>query len=241
MRTPSTDSSGVEAPARGWHLVMPVKLLGAAKSRLSGLGPARAELALALALDTVAAATRTRGVRGVLVVTDDERVAAALAHHGARSIPDIPAAGLNAALRHGVAQLRGDGPVAALTADLPALRPAELEAALAECAKHRLAFVPDAEGSGTTMLAARSAADFQPHFGPGSAAAHRAVGAVAVAGHLMSLRQDVDTLAGLDTARALGVGTRTMAVLAVLAGLAGLDGLAGVAEHGVLAELGALV
>lgn len=216
MRTPSTDSSGVEAPARGWHLVMPVKLLGAAKSRLSGLGPARAELALALALDTVAAATRTRGVRGVLVVTDDERVAAALAHHGARSIPDIPAAGLNAALRHGVAQLRGDGPVAALTADLPALRPAELEAALAECAKHRLAFVPDAEGTGTTMLAAATPADFQPRFGPGSAAAHAAAGATRVAVGLASLRRDVDTVAGLQAAVALGVGSHTASVLAGL-------------------------
>src|SRR5437764_512473 len=55
-----------------WMLVVPVKPLARAKSRLSGpAGPHRAELALAVATDTVSAALRCSRVRGVLVVTDD--------------------------------------------------------------------------------------------------------------------------------------------------------------------------
>lgn len=200
----------------GWQLVMPVKLLRLAKSRLWQLGPARSELALALAVDSVTAALAAPGVRGVLVVTDDAAAAQALERPGVRLVADSPRAGLNAALRHGVAQLETAGPLAALTADLPALRPEELGRALAECAGHRLAFVPDAEGSGTTMLAAASAADFQPRFGPGSAEAHAAAGAVRVAQGLASVRRDVDTLAGLQAAVSLGVGSHTASVLAGL-------------------------
>lgn len=237
MSTAGTDRSAAPTPARharpasaawalgssrdtgegpGWQLVMPVKLLALAKSRLSDLGPARTELALALVLDSVTAALAAPGVRGVLVVTDDEMAARALARPGVRLVADSPRAGLNAALRHGVAQLGSPGAVAALTADLPALRPEDLGRALLECAEHRLAFVPDAEGSGTTMLAASSSADFRPHFGSGSAAAHTAAGAVRVAEGLASLRRDVDTVAGLRAAIALGVGTRTASVLAGL-------------------------
>ena len=49
-----------ESPAAlAWSLVIPVKLLAQAKSRLTGLpGERRRELALAMAADTVAAAAQ---------------------------------------------------------------------------------------------------------------------------------------------------------------------------------------
>lgn len=114
-----------------WTLVIPLKPLALAKSRLAdtaadGLRPG---LALAFAEDTVAAALASPAVRDVAVVTDDalaERVLAAL---GARVVPDEPRGGLNAALAHGAAAVRAsrpDAPLAALNADLPALRPQEL-------------------------------------------------------------------------------------------------------------------
>jgi len=89
---------------KAWSVLMPVKLLAEAKSRLAGLsGPRRAELALALASDTVTAVLGSDAVARVVVITDDQAAAVALAALGALIVPDEPRAGLNAALRHGAA------------------------------------------------------------------------------------------------------------------------------------------
>jgi 2-phospho-L-lactate/phosphoenolpyruvate guanylyltransferase len=196
--------------------VVPVKRLGLAKSRLYAVGrprPEHEELALSLALDTVAAALRAAGVARVVVVTDDPAAAAAVTALGAVVVPDEPDAGLNPALAHGAlaaaALAPGDG-VALLSADLPALRPAELGAALRAATAER-AFVPDADGSGTTLLATAPGVPVRPRYGRGSAAAHRATGAVELAGDWPSLRHDVDTAADLRTAADLGLGPATAA------------------------------
>ncbi|WP_344751316.1 NTP transferase domain-containing protein, partial [Micromonospora olivasterospora] len=146
---------------RAWTVVVPVKRLGVAKSRLRGALPGvpHEELALALAADTVAAALACPAVADVVVVTDDPRVAAAAGGAGARAVPDAPGAGLNAAFRHGaqVAAANGGAWLAGLTADLPALRPDELAAALCAVAAGPPGvrrFVADAPGSGTVLLAA---------------------------------------------------------------------------------------
>ncbi len=68
----------------------------------------------------------------------------------------------------------------------------------------------DTEGTGTTLLAVTSG-DLAPSFGPGSAAAHAASGAVALDGDWPGLRRDVDTPEHLTAARALGTGPRTRA------------------------------
>ncbi|MEV1146879.1 NTP transferase domain-containing protein, partial [Micromonospora sp. NPDC049799] len=103
-----------------WTVVVPVKRLAAAKSRLRGALPAvpHEELALALAADTVRAVRACPVVAGVVVVTDDPRVAAAVGPAGARVVADTPDTGLNAAFRHGASAVAG-GWVAGLTADLP--------------------------------------------------------------------------------------------------------------------------
>ncbi|HST65699.1 MAG TPA: 2-phospho-L-lactate guanylyltransferase [Mycobacteriales bacterium] len=201
----------------GWSVVVPVKRLGLAKSRLYAVGRPRTEheeLALSLALDTVAAALRAAEVARVVVVTDDAAAAAAVRAAGAVVVPDEPDAGLNPALAHGaLAAARlgpGDG-VALLSADLPALRPAELSAALRAAVPAGRAFVPDADGTGTTLLATAPGLPVRPRYGPGSAAAHRATGAVELAGDWPSLRHDVDTAADLRAAATLGLGPATAA------------------------------
>ncbi|MBQ1046753.1 2-phospho-L-lactate guanylyltransferase [Micromonospora sp. C72] len=197
-----------------WTVVMPVKRLGAAKSRLRGALPGvpHEELALALAADTLRAARACPAVAGVLVVTDDARVRAAADAAGARVVAD-PGAGLNAAFRHGAAAAGPRAAVAGLTADLPALRPAELAAALRATQGVR-GFVADAPGGGTVLLAAPAGVPLAPQFGPGSAPAHAASGALPLAGDWPSLRRDVDTPADLATAAGLGLGPRTAALLA---------------------------
>ena len=205
-----------------WSLVVPVKVLARAKSRLAAAaGPHRPALALAMAADTVAAALACPDVARVLAVTDDPQAAQALADLGALVVSDEPDQGLNPALRHGAAVAASRWPaagIAALAADLPALRPAELGLGLRAAARWEHAFVPDAAGSGTTLYAARPGVEFRPRFGPRSAQQHRAAGAVelGLAG-LASLRRDVDGPTDLRAASALGVGPRTAAVAARLA------------------------
>jgi 2-phospho-L-lactate guanylyltransferase len=208
--------SGFDQDRSAWTVVVPVKAAERAKTRLGDLpGVDRAALARALACDTVAAALGCPAVRTVLVVTDDDAVAAAVTALGAAVVPDEPRAGLNAALRFGIshAQAADPGaPVAALSADLPALRPDELERALAAAAAHPQAFVADAAGTGTTLYAVAPGAVAQPRFGARSRAAHRAAGAVEVGDARMAgLRRDVDTPVDLWDALRLGTGPATRA------------------------------
>jgi 2-phospho-L-lactate guanylyltransferase len=198
-----------------WVVVIPAKPLAAAKSRLEeAAGARRPELALAMLLDTVEAALRSDRVATVVVVTDDESIAASAADLGAVVVADVPGEGLNAAFRYGievaVARYPGRG-IALLAGDLPALRTPELEAALTVAASSAgMVAVADSEDTGTTMLAARSPAQLRPAFGVGSFARHRALDAIAVdLDGLDSLRRDVDDAAGLDAALRLGVGKRT--------------------------------
>ena len=206
-----------------WSLVIPVKVLAQAKSRLTGLLAAdRAALTLAMAADTVAAAMAAPAVAAVIVVTDDPGVGAEMKGLHAVVLADEPAAGLNPALAFGAAYSRGLWPergVAGLAADLPALRPAELQSALtAAAALAGQAFVPDADGTGTTLYAAGPGVAFDPRFGPGSRARHGAGGAAELDLPLTAgLRRDVDTLDDLRRAAAIGAGPRTAGVLASMA------------------------
>ncbi|WP_320779120.1 2-phospho-L-lactate guanylyltransferase [Streptomyces sp. CRN 30] len=205
-----------------WTLVVPLKPLALAKSRLSaaagdGLRPG---LALAFAQDTVAAALACTAVRDVAVVTDDALAGRELSRLGARIVADSPRAGLNAALAHGASVVRAERPasaVAALNADLPALRPRELARVLERAAEFPRAFLPDAAAVGTTLLASAGGVELRPVFGTDSRTRHRDSGAVELALDAVdSVRRDVDTGEDLRAALALGVGPRTAAVAARL-------------------------
>lgn len=207
-------------PASGptaWGVVVPVKLLSLAKTRLAAYGAdGRAELALAFADDVVTAALACPAVVRVVVVTDDVRAAETLRRPGTCVVADLPGAGLNPALVHGAELLRRSEPevgVAALTSDVPALRPSDLDDVLAAVTGR--AFVPDTEDVGTTLLAAAPGSALQPAFGEGSGRRHLRDGAVRLEAPA-SLRRDVDTPADLQEALALGVGPRTSAVAAAL-------------------------
>jgi 2-phospho-L-lactate/phosphoenolpyruvate guanylyltransferase len=207
---------GTDTPLT-WSVLIPVKVLARAKSRLAGLASGEREaLALAMAADTVAAALASPAVGGVVVISDDPAVRAEAGKHGADAIPDAPGQGLNEALRAGAAYAAARWPgqgLAALTADLPALSAVELTAALAVAARFAQAFVPDAAGSGTTLYTAGSAAQFRPLFGLQSRTRHRLAGAVELdlpgAG---GLRRDVDTLADLCAAERIGLGAKSSSI-----------------------------
>jgi 2-phospho-L-lactate guanylyltransferase len=176
-----------------------------------------------MALDTVSAALACRRVAEVIAVTPDPDTGAKLTALGAVVVSDEPGLGLNAALVHGAGLARDRRPgcaVAAMLADLPALRPDQLDVALKAAEAYPCAYVADAAGVGTTLYCARPDVEFAPRFGPGSRAAHRAAGAVELdLADIPTVRQDVDTEADLRAAVRLGVGPRTRAALTPLGGL----------------------
>ena len=209
-----------------WAVVVPVKVLARAKSRIAPLaGSRRPELALAMAGDTISAVVASPVGQRVIVVTDDPVAAGELAAAGATVVPDEPRAGLNAALVHGVSCAArwwpGSG-VGALSGDLPALRPEELAVALRAAASWPEAFVPDLQGSGTTLYTAGPEVPFRPAFGPDSRFRHVAQGAAELLlPGIAGLRRDVDTGDDLRAADRLGLGPRTSAVAADLLRAAG--------------------
>lgn len=247
-----------------WDLVLPVKRLRFAKTRLhvspsaaslfgtsppeAGHPPAvgsppvpggphgvgdslatdRERLALSFAVDAVDAARTATRVGRILVVTEDPLVAGVLASRGAVIVREARGPGLNPAVEAGIdAALAGDPQrrVAVMTADLPAVTGAEIDAALASAQSHRRAVLADAEGTGTVLLTADPFAPVpadpyvpvpvrpRPRFGEGSFARHVAAGHTPLTGAHPGLRRDVDTGEDLETARLLGVGDMTGSAL----------------------------
>ena len=209
-----------------WNVIVPIKRLDAAKSRLMlGAAGHRERLALAFARDVLSVALRAENVGALFVVTDDEGISEIATRLGAQVVQEVtdPSKlapdplggfpGLNAAIELGsdFASANGvDGGVAALAADLPALRISELEACLEAATHHPRAFTPDSTGLGTSMLTASADVDLAPRFGQNSASRHRESGAFDLSEFSgAGLRLDVDTVDELGVALARGVGPFT--------------------------------
>jgi 2-phospho-L-lactate guanylyltransferase len=203
-----------------WRLIVPVKCQSTAKSRLHPpVGVARADLAHAIALDTITAALASMPPAHLVVVTSDEHTATFVRDRDGIVIPD-QGGGLNAAIRLGIGYVErvlGPGPTAVLLGDIPTLRPQDLVDALSACAAHPRALVPDASGTGTVLLSASSPGGLHPRFGPDSASRHSR-DAVRLNLDLASLRTDVDDDQGLRLAVAIGVGRHTAVMLGLGSG-----------------------
>jgi 2-phospho-L-lactate/phosphoenolpyruvate guanylyltransferase len=202
-------------------LIIAVKRLGAAKTRLAPVFSAatRERVVLAMLVDTVTAASKVPSLRGITVVTPDELAADAARQLGADVLadptPDDHTDPLNNAIIVAEAAISANAAsnTVVLQGDLPALQPQELAEAIAAARAHTRSFVADRHGSGTAALFAFGAA-LQPHFGPDSAQRHRHSGAVELTGPWPGLRCDIDTPDDLMAARRLGVGAATAAAVA---------------------------
>lgn len=199
-----------------YALLIPVKDSHTAKSRL-GVGDQsqRARLMEAFARDSITAA-RASAYAEVHVVGDPAGLSGLAAGLGVPVLSDEGDGDLNLALRRAAARLSraADVGVAVMLADLPCLRTADLDAALAAATSR--AYVADADGSGTTLLVAPAGTELDPHFGAGSSAAHAASGAVGLDEAWTSLRLDVDTTRDLESALRFGVGEHTAKVTSSL-------------------------
>ncbi len=200
----------------GYALLIPVKDGGSAKTRLGvGEDGQRGRLMAAFARDSIRAAQQCTAAE-VFVVGDPTGLSDLVEELAVPVLPDEGDGDLNRALRQAALRIvRPDRGLAVMLADLPCLRPEDLDAAFAMVAGR--SFVADAEGTGTTLLVAPAGNDLDPRFGAGSAAAHRSSGAVEIGQSLTSLRRDVDTTADLAAALRYGVGVHTAEVASGLA------------------------
>lgn len=201
-----------------WVAVVPVKSLATAKSRLAPASDERRRaLALAFAVDTVAALRAVPGIRTVVVVTADAAVAAEVGGADVEVLPEPAEGGLNAAITAGVDWSRfqhADAGVVVVAADLPALRSRDVAAVLRIASAHPRTVLADREGTGTTMLTGLPDTPPRPQFGSDSLARHRAEGALVIDGrNLEPAARDVDTPDHLEQARRLGIGAATVQVL----------------------------
>lgn len=197
-----------------WTIVMPVKSLDLAKSRLSPAATAR-DLAFAFFQDAVDAVVGSPLTQRVVVATGDPIITRWALHRACVVVSDAGYPGINAAAQMAASHGAPATSVAVMVSDLPAVTSAAVTAALTLAASHPVAFLTDAEGTGTTMWMAEAGQEIATSFGAASRAAHRSAGAVDLVeayGDLAGLwpaRRDVDTVADLARAQDLGVGFHT--------------------------------
>lgn len=214
--------SGTRADGAGKDiaLIIAVKRLAAAKTRLAPVFSARTRenVVLAMLMDTLTAAGGVGSLGAITVITPDEAAGAAAAELGADVLADPTPEGhgdpLNNAIAAAERAVADSFPnVVVLQGDLPALQTQELAEAIAAARHHRRSFVADRLATGTAALFAFGA-PLDPQFGSDSSARHRRSGAIELTGAWPGLRCDVDTPEDLATARRLGVGAATARALA---------------------------
>ncbi len=203
--------------SRSWDVLVPLKGLGQAKSRLTPLAPAkRRRLALAMALDTVSAVIDCpRPVRLHAICNDPAVGYAITALDAGITIHRRSPAGLNAALADTASRLgvpSSARAVAVVLGDLPALRGGDIADVLDQAGELSRAVVADSDSIGTTVLCATGAQLLTPAFGASSLQRHVADGAGVISA-APGVRRDVDILADLDAAIAFGLGKRTQDLL----------------------------
>lgn len=197
-----------------WTAIVPIKRWSVAKSRLEAEGYAREVLAQAFAADLLAAVAACPEVQEFVIVSNQEKVGHLLP--GGRGLvleePREAVDALSSAIDVGVGWARTHRPlqpIVIVPADLPALTAPALSQVLRVASRHPRAFVPDADGEGTTLLTGLRSEIVLHSYGPGSAGRHAELGAVAITDAAAGARQDVDTVEDLKRVSALGVGPHT--------------------------------
>lgn len=199
-------SSAVTAGDRRATVVILAKDSRSAKTRLQLPRDGARQVALHLASATVRAALAAEHVGAVLVVTGDPEIALDALDAGADVLVEPRPLGMNRAAelgrRHALAQTPG-APLAAMVADLPYVRPGDIDRVVAEfCEMGQPLFVADRMGSGTTFLIHGSDQALGFGFGLRSAVMHGRLGYRESLAAPSGLRTDLDSRE--DLARLVG-------------------------------------
>lgn len=182
-----------------WTAIVAFNHGRACKTRLAPLYSAEDCNALALAmarhvLEVLAAAPSVEQV--MLVAPERPPLPCEWVRDGGR--------GLNAELA-GVRAALAPGATLFIHADLPLLRPQDIEALLTAAAMSGAAIAPDVDGIGTNAIAMSDGRPFAPAFGVDSFAAHCAALPDAAIVETVGLGLDVDEPHSLHRALALGM------------------------------------
>jgi len=151
-------------------VIVPVKRLDMAKSRLSTiLTPnERRELALAMLTDVIQASIEAKSVDKVIVVSSDNLALRYVEGLGAHAMLDM--GGLNAAVKRAMEWCAKHGATATLTIplDLPLLKPMDIDGIVNLLGERRgVVLCPSTDG-GTNALLCSPPNIIEPHFGPKS-------------------------------------------------------------------------
>jgi 2-phospho-L-lactate guanylyltransferase len=191
------------------HVLVPLKRLDRAKTRLAGSLSVhdRATLMRALVANAAAQAQAASGVERVTLVSSDPAAAALAREHGIEWFDDR-ALPWNEALTAAMREVVGAELVGIVSADLPLLRAPDLEA-LAAATPARGAAIARATDAGTNAVFMRPVAGFETCFGvAGSAARHaelaRAAGLDAVVVDRPGTAVDLDSPGDVERFLALG-------------------------------------
>jgi 2-phospho-L-lactate guanylyltransferase len=184
-------------------LVLPVKELASAKTRLTLPQRERSAIALRLFDHTLSVAPECKLVGRVLVVTKDPQVVQIANSVGVSTIAEPQRSDLNIASELGRQHARQIAPqagVAVMVSDLPGLTTGDLTGALQEFLAGGVPmFVADRAGTGTTLVVHPARVCPPYRFGPNSARCHLAAGYRPALDALRGLREDLDTVQDLES------------------------------------------
>jgi 2-phospho-L-lactate guanylyltransferase len=201
--------------------LVPFKCFTRAKQRLRAeLSKGEVELVGRAMLADVVDALLASQVSRTVVLTDDTEVAAAAQDAGAEVALRSPDPGLNPALAAASTDAVSEGYGASLVVlgDLPMLRAEHVDRVLAAGQHAPVVLVPALDG-GTALLYRRPPRCIAEHFGPDSAAAHRAAAEQAGLAVLElsdlepEARADLDTIEDAQRILRSGHASRTRTVL----------------------------
>ena len=135
-----------------WTVILPVKTLSTAKSRMSaaGGGPS-ASLAMAFFQDTLTAVSDCLLVSHAIIATADRVIGGLASAQGCLVVDDTGHPGINQAARWAATAAEPASRIAILVSDLPCLTAESLQAVLTCARVHERSFLADAAGTGTTM------------------------------------------------------------------------------------------
>jgi 2-phospho-L-lactate guanylyltransferase len=157
------------------HAIVPMKVIGKSKTRLSSLPPKeRARLSVAMLSNVLAALRRSRKVHDMTVVSADMGVSRIARRYGAGFLREKDRLGLNKALRLAIRRLapKSTEAVMIVHADLPLLTARNIDRFLARSKHFEVAMVPCKNGTGTNALLLRPSTAISPAFGKASFKAH---------------------------------------------------------------------
>jgi 2-phospho-L-lactate guanylyltransferase len=162
---------------QGYHALVPVKTLTAAKGRLAPYltPPQRARLVLAMLQHVVETLRDSHLLEQITVVSSDAAVQACALQWGVRTWPEA-VAGHNPALQAAAERALAEGATALLTisADLPLLTIADLQALVEHAQRYAVVLAPAHDGHGTNALLLRPPLALPYLFGEESLQRYRA-------------------------------------------------------------------